>query len=191
MDSNQDREAQLEEDLRKAFCEAGFTEAFEVLWLHHFMLLRRLAWGRGLKEDRADDLLQNTGMKLFRYLSGHVVEHFPASAVKICRDEVSSFYRTQYRLPAIESLEELLTMNIEPEAEAPSERFERWVALQKKMQDLDIDPKQQTAVILHYLVGYTLKEVAHITGSDPEAVKSRLRYAKAKMGQARRAEEAT
>ncbi len=173
----------LDTFLRRRFEDAGFRTAFEVLWTHHQKLLCRISLGRGLSEDGTRDLLQDVSIKLFGYLSRHVVEAFPGSAVKITKDEICEFYRRAYRLPELNSLEDLLTQNVEPEAPAEDKHVERWSAVQKHMQDLDISSDQQTVVVLHHLIGYSLKEVALITECKPETVKSRLRYASIKMGQ--------
>jgi len=44
-----------------------------------------------------------------------------------------------------------------------------------------LPPVQRDAFLLHHEAGLTAAEIASVTGSDPEAVKSRLRYAGAKL----------
>lgn len=178
-------EDKTQELLLERFRERGFKDAFSILWLHHRDRLGRFIRGRGLDADRAEDLLQDIGLKLFRYLSGHVVGIFPGSAYKITKDEIAGFYRSLQRLPKLETLDDLIALNIEPTASPPSKRMERWTALQEHMSSCGVAPEQQTAVILHHLIGYSVKEVAQITDSNREAVKSRLRYASLKMGRAR------
>ncbi len=183
--SSQDKTDEL---LLEHFRERGFKDAFGVLWLHHRDRLGRFVRGRGLNEDRAEDLLQDIGLKLFRYLSGHMVEIFPGSAYKITKDEIADFYRALHRLPKLENLDDLISMKIEPAVAPPSKRMERWAALQKHMEACGVSHDQQTAVILHHLIGYSVVEVARITQSNWEAVKSRLRYASLRMGRARKQE---
>ncbi len=48
--------------------------------------------------------------------------------------------------------------------EVPEETTELLLALPR------LSPKQRVAIVLHYYVGYSLKEVAKITGSTPSAV---------------------
>ena len=168
------------------FQDAGFKDAFGILWLYHLKRLGRFVRGRGLQEDVAEDLLQEIGLKLFRYLSGHVVEVFPASAFKITKDQVSDFYRALQRHPKLETLDDLIAMNIEPAAAPTNERMKHWSAVQREMDTCGVSRDQQTAVILHHLIGYSLAEVAQITDSNREAVKSRLRYASLKMGRAQK-----
>ena len=182
---------QTASDIKERFQEQGFRDAFGVLWQHHRGRLGAFVRGRGLSEDRADDLMQNIGFKLFRYLSGHIVEIFPPTAYKITKDEIADFYRALNRLPTLETLDDLVTANLEPSVAPVDARHERWHTLQTKMRENGVSDEQQTAVILHHLIGYTLDEVALITGAKREAVKSRLRYAALKMGRAVRHKEAS
>ena len=57
-----------------------------------------------------------------------------------------------------------------------AEEQERWRVLQ---QAIDALPRgQRTVIILHYLEGLSLKEVAYILGIPEGTVKSRLHYAR-------------
>ena len=177
------------ENLLERFQQAGFQRAFEVLWLYHQQRLGRLIRGRGLQPDQAEDVLQEVGFKLYRYLSRHLVEMFPPSAAKITKDQIADFYRSVYRAPEFQTLEELIALNLEPEAGPKNERMAQWRAAQKHMQACGLSRDQQTAVILHHLIGYSVAEVAGITESKHETVRARLRYAAQKMGRARRQQE--
>ena len=115
------------------FRERGFGDAFAVLWHHHRPRLGRFVRGRGLSRDRSEDMLQEIGLKLFRYQSRHVVETFPGVAFKITKDEIADFYRRLGRLPDMVHLDELMAMNLEPAAGLPDKRTEHWTVLQKHM----------------------------------------------------------
>jgi len=184
-------EDKIDQVLLEQFRCQGFGDAFGVLWQHHGEKLGRFVRGKGMQEDQARDLLQDIGLKLFRYLSGHVVEMFPGSAYKITKDEIADVYRSLQKLPILETLDDLMALNLEPAAAPLSQRRERWTAAQQHMETCGVSPEQQTAVILHHLIGYTVLEVAQITESDREAVKSRLRYASLKMGQTRKQQGVT
>ncbi len=180
--ANQAPEDETNKAILARFRESGFRTAFDILWLYHQQRLARFVRGRGLAPDRAEDLLQDIGLKLYHYLSGHVVAIFPGAAYKITKDEIADFYRGLQRLPKLESLDDLIAMDLDPVAAPPSKRMERWTALQTHMETKGVSREQQTAVILKHLIGYSLVEVAQITACDPETVKSRLRYASLKMG---------
>lgn len=174
------------DDLLKRFRKHGFNDAFGILWLYHIERLGRFVRGRMQNDDRSQDVLQEVALKLSRYLSGHVVDMTLPSAYKITKDEIASFYRAINRTPGSESLDDLVAMNLEPIAECSGGRLERWRELQDRMDACGVSRQQQTAVVLHHLIGYTYKEVAQITGSEYEAVRARLRYAQMKMGRAAR-----
>ena len=79
------------------------------------------------------------------------------------------------------SLDELIAKNIEP-AVPCHENDEMGIGrLQEMMKRCGLGPEQRTAVVLHYCVGYTAKEVAVITETPLETVRSRLRLAKEKL----------
>lgn len=170
-------------ELQTAFRQ-GFGDAFGILWQHHQERMFRFFRGKGIERDQAQDLLQEVAIRLFRYLSGHIFEIFPGSAFKITKDAIADHYRVLGRTPKLMALDDLFVLDFEPSAKPPSNRWERWSELQKTMTDCGVSKEQQTAVILHHLIGYTTKEVALITESELETVKSRLRYASLKMGRA-------
>ena len=184
--NQQSPEDNIDEPLLERFQQHGFRDAFGVLWLHHQLRMGRFVQGRGLNADRAEDLLQEIGIKLFRYLSRHVVELFPGAAYKITKDEIADYYRSLSRIPKLETLDDLIAINLEPAASPPNKKMEHWTALQQHMDECGVSREQQTAVILKHLIGYSVKEVAEITGCNREAVKSRLRYASLRMGRARK-----
>ncbi len=166
-----------------------FKVPFDPLWLYHRDRLSRFVRGKGLSDDRAEDLLQEVALKSYRYLSRHMADIFSPATFKIAKDEIADHYRRQQRRPSLETLDDLDGLNIEPTAAPANKSAELWRTLKKRMDACGVSADQQTAVILHHLVGYTVKEVALITDCKRETVKSRLRYAAAQMGRAQRPED--
>ena len=189
--SGKPTDEEIRQQLCQQFQEQGFRQAFEVLWLHHEKRLGRFIRGRGLNEDSAREQMQEIGLKLFRYLSGHVIEIYPKTAYKITKDQIADFYRALTRLPKMVTLDELICMELEPPSGQQGKKMERWQALQQHMDACEVSREQQTAVILHHLIGYSVLEVAQITECERETVKSRLRYASLRMGRARNREGIT
>jgi DNA-directed RNA polymerase specialized sigma24 family protein len=179
-------EAMVDPELLASFREQGFRDAFAVLWLNHEARLGLFIRGRNASVDQAEDILQETGMKLFRFLSSHVVEIFPKTAYKITKDQLVDAYRAAKRSPKLETLDDLIALNLEPPAAPPSKRLERWNALLRHMDACGVSREQQTAVALHHLIGYSVKEVATIIDCKVETAKARLRYAALKMGRAKK-----
>jgi len=101
-------------ELIEQFQEQGFRRGFDFLWSHHHARLGRFVRGRGLEAASAEDAVQDTAVKLFPYLSGHVVDIFPATAFKIVKDHIANHYRTAGRAPALETLDDLIAMGREP-----------------------------------------------------------------------------
>lgn len=168
-------------DVIQAFCDKGFSESFPVLWNLCDTRLLRFIKGRVKSPDDAEDVRQEVGIKLYRYVPRHLVNMVPPMAFSMAKDEIADYFRRASRSAGTLSLEELL-LHHEPEAADGNRRFEQWQRLQHHMRSSGVSRDQQMTVVLRYLLGFTVKEVADILECKPETVKGRLRYAQQKMG---------
>lgn len=120
-------------------------------------------------EQDVQDAIQET---FCRYLEKKPVfrdaEHEKAwlirVATNICRDMLR--FRVRHPKVCIDELEQTL--------EGPKQR-------ETLRELLDLPVKQRTAIYLHYVEGYQIKEVADIMGTTEGAVKMRLRRGKEQM----------
>lgn len=120
-------------------------------------------------EQDVQDAIQET---FCRYLEKKPVfrdaEHEKAWLIRVatnlCRDMLR--FRVRHPKVCIDELEQTL--------EGPKQR-------ETLRELLDLPVKQKTAIYLHYVEGYQIKEVADIMGTTEGAVKMRLRRGKEQM----------
>lgn len=120
-------------------------------------------------EQDVQDAIQET---FCRYLerrpvfgdAGHEKAWLIRVATNICRDMIR--FRVRHPKVCIDELEQTL--------EGPKQR-------ETLRELLELPVKQKTAIYLHYVEGYQIKEVADIMGTTEGAVKMRLRRGKEQM----------
>lgn len=162
----------------------GDTQSFEVLYERHkgplYRYLRRQCGDSG-----AEELFQDIWLRLIRARTGYKVQaKFTTYLYKIAHNRVLDHYRSHSRAalssfddPGVPSLAELPA-----EGDDPLEESDRGWLLNRLMASLGRLPAAQREVfLLREEAGLSLDDIAAATGTSRETVKSRLRYAVAKL----------
>lgn len=163
------------------FCDKGFCLSFPVLWNLCNTIIYRYIQGRLRGKDDAKDVYQEFGLKLYNFIPRHLLAMVPPVAFHVAKDEIANHFRLASLAADTLSLEDLL-LHGEPETSDGNRPFEQWQRLQYHMNASGVSRDQQMAVILHHLLGFTVKEGAEFLDCKPETIKGRLRYAKQKLG---------
>ena len=138
------------------------TKDFECCYERHKLAVFRAAFAYCRNRADAEDILQETFLKRFRYDKDFQDAEAEKAwllrvAVNASKDLLKSA-RRRYDVP----LEEALTM-----CETPDERTVTEAIMQ-------LDPKYRMPVHLYYIEGYTVPEIGSILGVSETAVQTRL-----------------
>jgi RNA polymerase sigma-70 factor (ECF subfamily) len=168
----------------------GDAAAFDRLYARHRgpvfrYLLRQLAGQRTL----AEELFQDIWMNLISARGGYKVEaRFTTWLYTIAHNRVVDHYR---RHRPIDVVQPDPHDDADPVAEAPAPETagpERIAQAREQARRLlmlveQLPIAQREAFLLHEEAGLSVDEIASVTGTDREAIKSRLRYALGKLRQ--------
>jgi RNA polymerase sigma-70 factor (ECF subfamily) len=173
-----------DEDLMLRF-GAGDAAAFDVLYARHrggvFRYLARQCGSRSQAEELFQDVWMNLVQARVRY---RAEAKFSTYLYTLAHNRLMDHFRRQRR-PASVSIDQEdddppvlpAPATFEPERMAQSrQQAARLLAMVEALPDA-----QREVFLLHEEGGLSLEEIAAITGSNREAVKSRLRYALAKL----------
>jgi RNA polymerase sigma-70 factor (ECF subfamily) len=128
----------------------------------------------GKKED-ADDLAQDAMVKAYLSLAGYRDEgKFRSWLFKIA---YNTFLNHKAGCRTMESVDEARTLIGGTEADASFVHQDLYLALRT------LPPKERSAITLYYLNGYSIKEIAKITGTSDNAVKQQLSRGRDKLKQ--------
>lgn len=163
----------------------GDYDAFEVLYQRHrqslFRFMLRLCPNKGITEE----LFQDVWIKLIDARSRYEAEaKFTTYLFQIARNRVIDHFRKHSTFSEFNQSNFNDLMNDVPDlgGEQPDKQLEAdesVSALYKLVNEL---PKEQKEVfLLREETGMTIPEIAQVIGENPEAVKSRLRYAIVKL----------
>src|SRR5512145_304579 len=180
-------DAASDEALLAAYA-AGDARAFAELYERHERPVYRYFLRQGAAPAQADDLLQDTWFAVVRN-AGHFEPRakFTTWLYTIARNKLVDHWRGR---DATLSLDEAAN---DPDGEAPLE-LEAGDAHRPDVQAMSreqarafvdaveqLPPAQKEAFLLQAEGGLSLEEIATVTGAGHETVKSRLRYAMAKL----------
>jgi RNA polymerase sigma-70 factor (ECF subfamily) len=159
--------------------KAGEARAFDELYQRHRGSLYRY-YLRQAPRSVADDLFQETWL---RVLKGAVTYEpnapFPAFLFRIAHNVLVDHYRRMGRTPEVVTDGALDLADPDPQ---PSESYAKAQLHARFIAALEALPaEQREAFLLHQEAGLTLEQVAAVVGSNFETVKSRLRYAVARL----------
>ena len=160
--------------------QSGDGQAFEQLYHRHKGSLLRF-FRRQASPDIADELFQDVWMKVIRAWKNYRPEaSFKTWLYTIARNRLLDHYRSNQRAPATANDgDRLLISDSDPHAESANRQ-----QLQQLLQLLKRLPQEQReAFLLREEAGFTVPEIARLTGCSLEAAKSRLRYAIKKLQQ--------
>jgi RNA polymerase sigma-70 factor (ECF subfamily) len=171
-----------DEDLMLAYAE-GDLIAFETLYRRHRGTLYRFLL-RGLRHRAdADELFQETWSRVIAARERYRPEaRFTTWLLQIAHNLVIDRFRRQRPQASPEETEAVMRNLDAPESEQPERalsEFEQRRRLQLALEDMP--DEQRVAFLLRIEGGLGLDEIGTITGAGRETVKSRLRYALARI----------
>ena len=170
----------------------GDAAAFEDLYRRHESRVFRYLRRNVRNEASANDLMQEVWFAVARSAAGYQpTAKFTTWLFTIAHNRMIDMVRTSHRLQSLEAgeasdpdgatlLDHLaVDSKLEPPAEVQSQ--EETAALLNAVTQLP--PEQRAAFLLQAEGELSVEEIAVATGSNFETVKSRLRYARAKLRQ--------
>jgi RNA polymerase sigma-70 factor, ECF subfamily len=164
-------------------CEQGaastdFPGAVEELFDEHWLIAWRAAYAVTRRSDLADDAAQDAFVNAIRSLDGFDRRRpFAPWIAKIAVNRARDLLRAERR-HTVARLEETM--------EAP----ERVDASDLLLAIASLPREQREALVLHHVLGFSLREVAEIVSAPEGTVASRLGRAVAQIRQTREAEHA-
>jgi RNA polymerase sigma-70 factor (ECF subfamily) len=165
------------EQLPVADARAGNAEAWKTLFRRYRLPLYVYVFELLHDEQASLDLVQETFVNAFRHIASlRDDEKFGGWLFSIAHQKCIQQWRRQGR--EAELREELLR---EPESDSPDPldlllREEQEAQFMKLLAQLPL--VQRSALLLHFIEGFSLEEIARITDTQVGTVKSRLHYAR-------------
>ncbi len=165
------------EQLPVADARAGDAEAWRTLFRRYRLPLYAYAFELLHDEQVSLDIVQETFINAFRHLTTlRDDEKFGSWLFGIAHQKCVQHWRRQGRET---ELREGLLPETEASTPGPLEALLREEQEAEFMRLLEKLPwPQRSALLLHFIEGFSLEEIARITGTQLGTVKSRLHYAK-------------
>jgi len=171
-----------DEELMLAYAQ-GDVRAFDALYERQRGMLYRFILRSVNDRPGADEIFQETWSRLIASRSRYRVEaKFSTWLLQIAHNLIVDSFRRARPQAGAEETETILRELDAPETERPEQTlsdFEQRRRLQVAIEALPAD--QREAFLLRVESGLGLDEIGMITGAGHETVKSRLRYAFAKL----------
>ena len=160
-----------------AEARAGNAEAWESLFRRYRLPLYVYVFELVRDEQTSLDLVQETFINAFRHFDGLRDDaKFGSWLFSIAHQKCVQHWRRQGR--DAELREEMANVPAAG-ADAPLDlliREEQETEFMRSLSELPLP--QRSALVLHFVEGFSLEEIAHITDTQVGTVKSRLHYAK-------------
>jgi len=174
-------ETPSDEELMLAY-QAGDAAAFETLYTHHRSALYRFILRQTGNTGMAEELYQDVWMKIIRAREKYrPIATFRTYLFQVARNRIIDHYRRNARSPLVAMTLEAADMEdpatLRPETLLDEQR--RADYLRARVGELPAE--QREAFLLHHEAGLALADIALITDTGMETVKSRLRYAMDKL----------
>jgi RNA polymerase sigma-70 factor, ECF subfamily len=175
-----------DEQLMLAYRE-GDAGAFDALYRRHKGALYRFVMRSIRDRATAEELYQEIWMRVVEARGRYEVQaKFTTWLYAIAHNRLVDHWRK--RGLTLVSLDQEEPAQMDPPAGAdyePQHRLEAKQSLARFARALEaLPPAQREAFLLHEEAGMSVAEIAHATGANEEAAKSRLRYALSKLKQA-------
>jgi RNA polymerase sigma-70 factor (ECF subfamily) len=171
-----------DEELMLAYAQ-GDVRAFDALYQRQRGMLYRFILRSVPERASADELYQETWSRLIASRTRYRVEaKFSTWLLQIAHNLIVDSFRRSRPQAGAEETEAVLRELDAPESERPEQalsEFEQRRRLQLALEGLPSE--QREAFLLRVEGGLGLEEIAAVTGAGHETVKSRLRYAFAKL----------
>ena len=158
----------------------GDIAAFETLYKRHNDSLYRYLLRLSRNAATAEDLYQEVWSKIIKTRERYrPTAKFTTFLYRVAHNAFVDYVRRNKRYAGSA---EVPIDAIEDAAESLDDIAEKSLAREKMMYALQSLPdEQRDTFLLHEEAGLTLDEIAHVTGSNRETAKSRLRYATNKL----------
>jgi RNA polymerase sigma-70 factor (ECF subfamily) len=157
----------------------GDLAAFEALYARHRGMLYRFLLRSVRDPHRTDELFQETWSRVIASRTRYQAQaKFSTWLLQIAHNLMIDGMRRQRPMAGAEEAEAALAAVATPEREQPDHAlsdFERRRNLQRAIEQLP--DEQRVAITLRMEQELSLEEIAEVTGTGRETVKSRLRYA--------------
>ena len=165
--------------------QAGDAAAFETLYTRHRSVLYRFILRQTGNASMAEELYQDVWMNIIRARQKfRPIATFRTYIFQVTRNRIIDHYRRNARSPMV-----AMTLEATDVEDPGMKRPETLLDEQRSADYLrarvgELPEEQREAFLLHHEAGLTLAEIAHITDTGTETVKSRLRYAMGKLREA-------
>lgn len=169
-----------DEDLMCAYRD-GNAGAFELLYRRHKGGLYRYLLRKCGNQNIAEELFQDVWMKLIKARGTYVVRaKFSTWLYKLARNHTIDYYR-RCTLSKVENCMDGENASDDMQAreqDQPDVIAQIQQQTRRLLQLIDcLPPEQREAFVLREESGFSIDEIAEITGVNNETAKSRLRYA--------------
>lgn len=165
--------------------QAGDVEAFELLYRKHERQVYRTALAILGNAQTAEEVLQDCFVRAYKHL--HALNGDPSIgpwlhrvAVNLCYSSLRRNLLSRWTV-SLESVSSYFFPIATPSPEESTHRNEIQAALREGIASLGLP--YRSVIVLHYLQGFSLEEIAYIVGCPVGTVKSRLFHARKKLGQ--------
>ena len=165
--------------------QSGSLAAFEILYRKYDRPIYRTAVAILGDSQAAEEVLQDCFLRTYKHL--HRLNGDPSIspwlhrvAVNLCYSRLRHNYLARLAV-SLESLGTRLVASSSPTPEENSYQSEVQSAVQKGISSLSLN--HRAVIVLHYLQGFSLEEIAYILDCPLGTVKSRLYHARRVLGQ--------
>jgi RNA polymerase sigma-70 factor (ECF subfamily) len=178
--------AQSDEDLMLAYA-AGDAAAFDALYARHKGGVYRYLLRQCRQGGVAEELFQDVWMNLIRARASYApTAKFTTWLYRLAHNRLIDHYRASGHVTLVsaddDANEELVAAIPAARGDEPQARAEnRELGERLRAAVAALPPAQREAFLLQQEGGLSLAEIAELTGVGAETVKSRLRYALAKL----------
>ena len=178
--------ASSDEDLMLAYA-AGDAAAFDTLYARHKGGVYRYLLRQCREGGVVDELFQDVWMNLIRARASYApTAKFTTWLYRLAHNRLIDHYRASGHLTLVsaddEAHEEIVASLPGARGDEPQVRAEnRELGERLRAAVAALPPAQREAFLLQQEAGLSLAEIAELTGVGTETVKSRLRYAVAKL----------
>lgn len=157
--------------------------AFESLVSEYTAPLQRFLYSKLPSTSDMEDAYSTLLLRLWEYATSTPIEHFSGLAYTIARGIIAEFYRTREKLPYMTISDEFEEGSVQVPSRETIEKLEAkidagWVkeALKKLHNEDD-----REVIILRFLEGYAIKDIAKYIGKTPNATSVLLNRALKKL----------
>lgn len=161
----------------------GDLRAFDTLYARNRGMLFRYILRSVRERATADELFQETWARAIAARERYRIESkFSTWLLQIAHNLIIDSFRRAHPQADAEETEQIMRMLDAPESERPEHLLGEFEQRRRLQRVLDALPAEQCeAFMLRMEGGLGLAEIAQVTGAGQETVKSRLRYALAKI----------